>query len=41
MMYPGLHITDLTPAAGETYYWNRSWCVEKAGYLAPTTGEPL
>ena len=35
MMYPGLHITDLTPAAGETYYRNRSWCVEKGATLHP------
>ena len=35
MMYPGLHITDLTPAAGETYYRNRSWCVEKEATLHP------
>ena len=35
MMYPCLHITDLTPAAGETYYQNRSWCVEKEATLHP------
>ena len=32
-MLRNLHITDLTPASGETYYNNRQWCVEQGAQM--------
>ena len=28
-----LRITDLTPASGDTYYYNRQWCVEQGAHV--------
>ena len=28
-MLSNLHVTDLTPASGEIYYYNRLWCAEQ------------
>ena len=38
-MLRNLHITDLTPASGETYVKNRQWCVDQGAqvYQSPVS----
>ena len=34
-MLRNLHVTDLTPASGETYHYNRQWCAEQGACIHP------
>ena len=34
-MLSNLHVTDLTPASGEIYYYNRLWCAEQGARVHP------
>ena len=34
-MFPGLHVTDLTPASGGAYTANREWCLSRGASVHP------